>query len=100
MFSHRHGPGQSHDHKAIFIASHGFQHIRGFAELAACERRLGHGTHQIINRVNVIQVQRLQRHQTVFHRIVQMTMDAAAVVITVMFQGCTSPSTRCEAILY
>jgi len=42
--------------------------------------------------VNAIEVQWLEWHQAVLDWIVQMAMDPAAVVITVMFQGCTSPA--------
>ena len=47
-----HGTRESHHDEAIFVASHGLEHVGSFADLASGERSFRHGAHQIINRAD------------------------------------------------
>src|SRR4029077_16404902 len=78
LFGNRHRASQRHHHKSIFIESHGFQYVGGFAELASGERSLRHGPHQAVNGPDSAQIQRLQRNQPVLNRVVQLSVDPLA----------------------
>src|SRR5437899_1736347 len=81
-----HRTGERHDDEAVLVARHGLQHIGSFAELAARKRRLGHRAHQVVNGMNLAEVERFQRNQTIGHRIVQPAVDTRAfcVIFVVM----------------
>ena len=47
--------------------------------LAAGEGRLGHGAHQVIDRMDARKIQRFERNEFVLNRIVQVAVDAGTV---------------------
>ena len=67
--------------EAFPVARHGLQHVGGFAELTAGERRLGHRAHQSVDRLDLAEIERLQRDQTIGYRIVQLAVDARAFLV-------------------
>ena len=81
LLGHGHRAGERHDDEAFFVARHGLQHIGSFAELAAGKRRLGHRAHQIVDGMNLAEIQRLQRNQTIGYRIVQLAVDSRAFFV-------------------
>ncbi len=81
LLGHSHRPRQGHHHKTILVAGHGFQHVGGFTQLPAGERGLRHRPHQVIDRMHLLQVERLQWNQPVFNRIVQLALDSRAVMV-------------------
>ena len=85
LLGHSHGSGQGHHYETVLVAGHGFQHVDGFTQLPAGERSLGHGPQQVIDRMHFLEIERLQRNQLVFNRIVQMALHSRAVMI-IMFQ--------------
>ena len=84
LFGNRHRASQGHHNKAIFVASHGFEHVGGFADLAPGECGLRHRPHQVINRADAGKIQRLQRNQAVFDGIVELSVDSCAVIVAVL----------------
>ena len=84
LFGDGHGAGQGHHHEAVRVASHGFEYVGRLAHLATGEGRFPHRTHEIVNRTHRTQVQRLQRNQTVFNRIVQLAVNSCAVMIAIL----------------
>ena len=76
QLGHDHGSGQCHDDKSVFVERHGLENVGGLAELAPGEGGLGHCAHQAVDRVDLGEIERLQRNQAVFDGIVQMTVFA------------------------
>ncbi len=74
LLGHGHGAGQRHHHETVFVHGHGLKHVGRLAQLPARERSLGHGTHQVVDRAHFREIQRLQRNQPVFDRVVQMAI--------------------------
>ena len=96
LFGDRHRAGQGHDHEAVLVAGHGFEDVDGLTQLPAGECGLGHGAHQVVDRMHFPEIERLQWNQPVLDWIVQMALHTGAVMI-VMFQ--VAPP-ACEALLY
>src|ERR1700722_15529249 len=81
LLRHGHGSRQGHPHETVFVSGHSFQHVDGFAELAAGKRSLGHRSQQVIDRVYFFEIERLQWNQLVLNRIVKMALRTRAVMI-------------------
>ena len=64
-------PDKRHHYEAFFVASHRLQHVGGLAQLAPGKRGLRHRPHQVVDRLHLRQIERLQRNQPVLNRIVQ-----------------------------
>src|SRR5437868_3710464 len=56
LLGNGHRASKSHYDKAVFVARHGLQNIRGLAKLTPCKRGLRHGTHQVVNRMYAAQI--------------------------------------------
>ena len=88
---------QSHNDKAVFVTCHRLKHVGGFAELAAGECGFRHRPHQIVNGMHSSEVERLQWNEPVLDGIVQLAVNAGAVM-AVLIHGV--PRGRCEELLY
>ena len=101
LLGHGHRAGECHDDEAFLVARHGLEHVGSFAELAAGKRGPGHGAHQVVDGVNLAGIERLQRNQPVRYRIVQLAVDARALVMMAvvrdifLLQGKTSRMKIC-----
>jgi hypothetical protein len=47
----------------------------------ARERCFGHRAHEVVNGLNLAEVERLERNQTVGHRVVQLAVDACSLLM-------------------
>ncbi len=72
-----HGPGKGADHGAVGVAQHGLQHVGGLAQVPAAEGGLPHGPQQLVEILNLIEVQGLQRRQAVFGPVVKVFVFAS-----------------------
>ena len=70
LLGNGHRAGKGHDHKAILVAGHGFENVSSLTDLAPSEGSLRHCNHQIVNGAHVGEIQRLERNQLVFNRVV------------------------------
>ena len=68
--------GEGHHDKSVFVERHGFEDVGGLAQLATGEGGLGHCAHQAVDRMDLAQVEGLERNQAVFDGIVQMAVFA------------------------
>jgi len=73
-FADGHRAGEGHDDKAVLVSRHGFEHIRGVADLPAGECRPSHSADEIVDGVDARQIKRKNRNQAIFDRVMQ---DAA-----------------------
>ena len=78
-----HRSREGHHDKTIFVASHGFQDIGAFADLATGECRIAHRADQIIHGFDLRQIERLQRYQLVGDGIVKFALNTFAVRLMV-----------------
>ena len=65
LFRNRHGPRNGNDPKAVWISDHRLKDISGFAQSSAAKGRIAHGANQIVDTVEVSEVERCERFQTV-----------------------------------
>ncbi len=86
LLGDRHGACQSHYNERVVVERHRLQDVSRFAKLTARESRLGHGSHQSIDRRHFRQIQRFQRNQAVLDGIMQMSVFAfsASVPLSVV----------------
>src|SRR5439155_4801460 len=80
LLSYSHRAGEGHDDETFLVAGHGFEDVGGFAQLAAGEGSLRHGAHEVVDGVHSSQIERFEGNESIFDRIVQMTIFALAAV--------------------
>src|SRR5690242_11130409 len=86
LFCYRHRTGESHDHKTIFVARHGLEHIGGFSDLAPGERSIRHGANQVVYRTDRRKIEGLKWNEAVLNGIMQLAINARTVMIAWLHQ--------------
>ena len=70
-FADGHRAGERHDHEAVFVAGHGFEHVGGIADLPRGEGGLAHGADKIVDGVDARKIERENGSETIFDRVVK-----------------------------
>src|SRR4029450_6383257 len=78
--SHRARKG--HHDKTIFIASHRLQNIRSLSELAAGKSCFRHRADKVVDGFDLGEIERLERNQAVFDRIVEFAINPGTVTMS------------------
>jgi hypothetical protein len=76
LLGHGHGSGQGHDDERILVESHGLKHVGGLTQLASGKGGLGHRPDQAVDRIDLAEIERLERNQAVLDGIVQVPIFA------------------------